>query len=77
METNLNKFRVQNNDLVNPEVYKNILKLYNNGSNDNKSHILSMVDYDILNQYLKEIGFKFTKKNLKMQKIGKTVINLY
>ena len=47
---------------MNPEVYKNILKLYNNASNDNKSHILSMVAYDELKKYLKEIGFKFTKK---------------
>ena len=68
MEINLNKFRVYNNDLVNPEVYKNILKLYNNASNDNKSHILSMVAYDELKKYLKEIGFKFTKKQFENAK---------
>ena len=68
MEINLNKFRVYNNDLVNPEVYKNILKLYNNASNDNKSHILSMVAYDELKKFLKEIGFKFTKKQFENAK---------
>ena len=53
---------------MNPQVYKNILKLYNNASNDNKSHILSMVDYDELKKYLKEKGFKFTKKKFENAK---------
>ena len=51
------------NVLLSVQILNNIKLLRTNANKEQKSNILSVVSYDYMKPVLKEIGFKFSKKN--------------
>ena len=56
------------NVLLSAQILNNIKLLHTNGIKEQKSNILSVVSYDYMKPVLKEIGFKFSKKQFNTAK---------